>query len=134
MATYKLTNKAIEDLTQIWNYTYDNTNEMINNNSDSLSIIKSTVNKILPNCRILLFGSRARKDNTNDSDYDFLVITRETLDIRKKRTLSSMMRKELARLKIPAEILIQSEDEINSKKEVTGHILKQVLREGVALS
>jgi uncharacterized protein len=106
---------------------------MINNNSDSLSIIKSTANKILPNCRILLFGSRARNDNTNDSDYDFLVITRETLDIRKKRTLSSMMRKELARLKIPADILIQSEDEINLKKEVTGHILKQVLREGVAL-
>jgi uncharacterized protein len=106
---------------------------MTNNNSDSLSIIKSTANKILPNCRILLFGSRARKDNTNDSDYDFLVITQETLDIRKKRTLSSMMRKELARLKIPADILIQSEDEINLKKEVTGHILKQVLREGVAL-
>jgi len=89
--------------------------------------------EILPNSRILLFGSRARKDNTNDSDYDFLVITRETLDIHKKRTLSSMMRKELARFKIPADILIQSEDEINLKKEVTGHILKQVLREGVAL-
>ena len=89
--------------------------------------------EILLNSRILLFGSRARKDNTNDSDYDFLVITRETLDIHKKRTLSSMMRKELARFKIPADILIQSEDESNLKKEVTGHILKQVLREGVAL-
>jgi len=106
---------------------------MINNNSDSLSIIKNTANKFLPNCRVLLFGSRARKDNTDDSDYDFLVITRETLDIRKKRTLSSLMRKELAKLKIPADILIQSEDEINLKKDVTGHILKQVLREGVAL-
>ena len=89
--------------------------------------------EILLNSRILLFGSRARKDNTNDSDYDFLVITREPLDIHKKRTLSSMMRKELARFKIPADILIQSEDESNLKKEVTGHILKQVLREGVAL-
>lgn len=106
---------------------------MINNNSDSLSIIKSTATKIIPNCRILLFGSRARKDNTTDSDYDFLVITRETFDIRKKRTLSSMIRKELARLKIPADILIQSEDEINLKKDVPGHILRQVLREGVAL-
>ena len=106
---------------------------MINNNSDSLSIIKSTANKIIPDCRVLLFGSRARKDNKTDSDYDFLVITRETFDIHKKRTLSSMIRKELAGLKIPADILIQSEDEVNLKKEVTGHILKQVLREGVAL-
>lgn len=106
---------------------------MVNNNSDSLSAIKRTANNIIPNCRILLFGSRARKDNTIDSDYDFLVITKETFDIRKKRTLTALMRKELARLKIPADILIQSEDEVNSKKEVTGHILKQVLREGVAL-
>jgi hypothetical protein len=106
---------------------------MINNNSNSLSIIKDTANKILPDCRILLFGSRARKDNTNDSDFDFLVITKETLDIRKKRTLKSTMRKELARFKIPADILIQSEDEVSAKKEITGHIFRQILKEGVAL-
>jgi predicted nucleotidyltransferase len=106
---------------------------MILNNSDSLSVIKETANRLFPDCRILLFGSRARKDFHYDSDYDFLVITKETLDIREKRTLKSIMRKELARFKIPADILIQSEDEINSKKEITGHILKQVLREGVVL-
>lgn len=106
---------------------------MINNNSDSFSIIKDTARKILPDCRILLFGSRARKDHTTDSDYDFLVITKETIDIRTKRVLKSMMRKELARYKIPADILIQSENEINLKKEITGHILKRVLKEGIAL-
>lgn|SRR5690554_6301208 len=106
---------------------------MINNNSNSLSIIKDTANKILPGCRILLFGSRARKENTLDSDYDFLIITKESIDIRRKRTLKSIIRKELARFKIPADILIQSEEEINSKKEITGHILKQVLREGIIL-
>ena len=74
---------------------------MINNNSSSLSIIKDTASKIIPGCRILLFGSRAREDNTIDSDYDFLVITKETIDIRKKRTLKSKMRKELADLKFP---------------------------------
>lgn len=106
---------------------------MINNNSDTLSIIKKIANRIIPDSKILLFGSRARRDNSIDSDYDFLVITKETIDIRRKRTLKSLMRKELAQLKIPADILIQSEEEINSKKEITGHILKQVLREGIAL-
>ena len=106
---------------------------MVNNNLSSLSIIKDTAGKVIPGCRILLFGSRARKDNTIDSDYDFLVITKETFDIRKKRTLKSKLRKELARFKIPADIIIQSEDEINEKKEITGHVLKQVLREGIAL-
>ena len=106
---------------------------MINNNSDTLSIIRETASRFIPGSKVLLFGSRARRDNNDDSDYDFLVITRDTIDIRKKRALKSLMRKELAKFKIPADILIQSEEEINSKKEIAGHILKQVLREGVAL-
>ncbi len=106
---------------------------MINNSSNALSIIIEITNRILPNSKIILFGSRARKDNSNDSDYDFLIITKETIDIRKKRTLKSILRKELAQLKIPADILIQSEEEINSKKDITGHILKQVISEGVVL-
>ena len=106
---------------------------MINNNSNSLSIIKEVANRFLPGCKVLLFGSRARKDHYLDSDYDFLIITKHTIDIRKKRTLKSMIRKELAHFKIPADILIQSEDEINSKKEITGHIIKQVITEGITL-
>lgn len=106
---------------------------MINNNSNSLSIIKETASRFLPGCRVLLFGSRARKDSDPDSDYDFLVVTREPIDVKVKRNLQAMMRKELAKFKIPADILIQSEDEINSKKEINGHILKQVLIEGISL-
>ncbi len=106
---------------------------MINNNSNTFSIIRDIAGKVIPGSKVLLFGSRARRDNSIDSDYDFLVITRETIDIRKKRTLKSILRKELAKFKIPADILIQSEEELNSKKEITGHIFKQVLREGVIL-
>lgn len=106
---------------------------MINNNSNTLSIIKDLVSRIIPGSKVLLFGSRARKDNCNESDYDFLIITKETIDIRKNRSLKSLLRKELALFKIPADILIQSEEEINTKKEITGHIVKQVLREGVVL-
>jgi len=106
---------------------------MINNNSESLSVIRETAHRFLPESKVLLFGSRARKDFNQDSDYDFLIITKETLNISKKRILKSMIRKELARFKIPADILIQSEEELNLKKEITGHILKQVLKEGVML-
>jgi hypothetical protein len=87
----------------------------------------------IPDCKVMLFGSRARKDNSEESDYDFLVISKTTLDIQTKRSLKSLMRKELAKYKIPADILIQSEEEISYKKDITGHILKQALREGVIL-
>jgi hypothetical protein len=106
---------------------------MINNNSNALFIIRDIANRIIPNSKIVLFGSRARKDNSSDSDYDFLVITNETIDVQRKRTLKSIMRKELALQKIPADILIQSEEEISSKIEITSHILKQVIKEGVVI-
>ena len=47
---------------------------MINNNSDSLSIIKEITRRFLPGSKVLLFGSRARKDYNPDSDYDLLVV------------------------------------------------------------
>jgi uncharacterized protein len=106
---------------------------MIDNNLNTLSIIKETAYRYIPGCKVILFGSRAKNDSKNDSDYDFLVVTRLTIDVRKKRRLKSLIRKDLSKFKIPADILIQSEEEINSKKEITGHIIKQVLQEGVTL-
>ncbi len=104
-----------------------------NNNINTFSIIKETVIKCIPDSRVLLFGSQARSDNNYDSDFDFLVITKNGMDIQTKRNLKSIIRKELAKFKVPADILIQSEEEINLKKEITGHIIKQVLKEGVPL-
>lgn len=106
---------------------------MINNNSNALSIIKETVERIVPGSRVLLFGSRTRCDNSSDSDYDFLVITKETIDIRRKRILKSLMRKELAAYKIPADILLESEIELSLKKQIVGHIIRQIVQDGVEL-
>ncbi len=106
---------------------------MTPDSSDTLTVIREIADRFIPGCKILLFGSRARKDHDPDSDFDFLLITEETFDLRKKRTLQSQIRKELAKQNIPADILIQSQEEVNSKKEIFGHIIKQALREGVAL-
>jgi len=106
---------------------------MVNNSKETLYIIRNSVISLFPDCRVLLFGSRARNDNSAESDYDFLVITKNTLDIHKKRFYKSQLRKELAKYKIPADILIQSEEEVRLKKEITGHILREVIKEGIAI-
>ncbi|MGM0566210.1 MAG: nucleotidyltransferase domain-containing protein [Bacteroidota bacterium] len=106
---------------------------MRSTNSNALIIIRETAHKFIPESKVLLFGSRARSDYNHDSDYDFLVITKENFDIRKKRNLKSLIRKELAKFKIPADILIQSAEEVYYKKDIPGHIVNQVLQEGVAL-
>ena len=102
-------------------------------NTAAINIIKSTCTGIFPDCRILLFGSRARLDYTENSDYDFLIITKNTLDIKEKRNYKSIMRKSLAANRIPVDILIQSETEISLKKKITGHIVRKILKEGVAI-
>lgn len=106
---------------------------MVNNSIEAFSIIKNVATRFIPGCKILLFGSRARKDNLVDSDYDFLIVTKETFDLQEKKILKSQLRKELAKFKIPADILIQSENEIQTKKNITGHIIKQVIKESIVI-
>lgn len=107
--------------------------KMINNNNITLTIIKDLSKELFPNCRVILFGSRARLDNTGDSDYDFMIITKENIDIQQKRFYKSILRKKLATHKIPSDILIQSESELIIKKQITGHIVKEIIKEGVFL-
>jgi predicted nucleotidyltransferase len=100
---------------------------------DNIQIIKDVTNQLIPGCRVLLFGSRSRQDFTSDSDYDFLIITKEYFDISQKHQFMSYLRKKLAQYKIPADILIQSEAEIEIKREITGHIVRQIMKEGISL-
>ena len=107
---------------------------MINKNEiDCLRIIKKSVNELLPNSRVILFGSRARKESSASSDYDFLVITKDVLDVLKKRSYKAILRKNLAKYKIPADILIESENELAIKKNLSGHVVKTAIKEGLAL-
>jgi len=41
---------------------------------DLIKIIKEEINKIWPNNEVILFGSRARGDFREDSDWDFLIL------------------------------------------------------------
>ncbi len=106
---------------------------MINNSKEALFIIRKYTADLFPGCKILLFGSRAKGLSSSESDYDFLVITKNEIDVRQKRLYKSLLRKELAKYKIPADILIHSENEVEVKMNITGHILKQVMKEGIAL-
>jgi uncharacterized protein len=107
---------------------------MINSDTtDCLRIIKKCVNELLPESQVILFGSRARKDSSVSSDYDFLVITKELLVTSKKRFLKAALRKKLASFKIPADILIESEQELSLKKELAGHIVRTALNEGITI-
>jgi len=106
---------------------------MMNNTEKTLDIIKNTSKELFPDCRVLLFGSHARLDYSERSDYDFLIITQDTIDVQQKRFYKSLLRKKLAKHKIPADILIQSESEIIIKEQITGHIVREIIKEGIPI-
>ena len=88
----------------------------------------------LPGARILLFGSRARGDGDRYSDYDLIIITPETFTPLGKIKLSTHIDKAIVNtIKIPADLQINSEEEVNQKQEISGHIIRVAVKERLEL-
>lgn len=53
---------------------------------DLLRCCKAAIHSVVPDAKVILYGSRARGDATADSDYDLLVIfeERNTFDLRQR--------------------------------------------------
>ncbi len=83
--------------------------------------------------KIILFGSRARKDFTRFSDYDILIITNRTFEISEKMRISKNIRTYLAKLGIDVDVIIKSDNEVEVLKDKPGSIVRNALKEGVAL-
>ncbi len=103
-----------------------------------VSIIKEQVLKAFQNIgasaqRIILFGSRARKDFTRFSDYDILIITNKTFEINEKMRISKNIRTYLAKMGIDVDVIIKSDNEVEVLKDKPGSIVRNALKEGVAL-
>ncbi|MDB5123112.1 MAG: polymerase subunit beta [Mucilaginibacter sp.] len=96
--------------------------------------IRETVLANLPGSRVLLFGSRARGEQDRFSDYDLLVITPQTFTPREKIRLSTLLDHAIVEaLKIPVDLLINSEEEVREKKDLPGHVVRTAIREGITL-
>lgn len=106
---------------------------IIANQTIALKIIRESVDELLPDSSIFLFGSRARHDHSEESDYDLMIVTENAQNSMERRLVKAMIRKKLARNKIPADIIIQTKAEIELNKKITGHIVRQVLKEGIPL-
>ena len=99
----------------------------------SIAKIKATVSQYLPDAEIMLFGSRARSEAHLESDYDILVKTKDQITPREKIVLRSSIRKELLKQDIRSDILIQSVEEIERKKNLPGHIIRNLMKDAIIL-
>ena len=71
---------------------------------DFLNRIQGTVRQFDKNAEVVLFGSRARNDNRNDSDWDFLIL----LDIPAKESTKEEIRNELFEIELETDQVIST--------------------------
>lgn len=77
--------------------------------------------------RIILFGSHARGEAREDSDFDFLVIEK-SVDDRAREMVR--LRRALRPLRIPTDVLVYSSEDIARWGDQPGTALYWALREG----
>ncbi|MBL7161497.1 MAG: nucleotidyltransferase domain-containing protein [Anaerolineales bacterium] len=92
-------------------------------------IVDKIVHHINP-LQLILFGSQARGDAHRDSDYDLLIIAPSNQP-RWKRTVK--IYRLLAGSGLPKDIVWWTPSEIAEWKDVKGHFINNILREGIVM-
>jgi predicted nucleotidyltransferase len=86
--------------------------------------------RVVDPAQIILFGSRARGDARQDSDYDLLVVLDEILDRRGTRIA---IRRVLDDLPIAKDIIVATTDEVSARGGRPRGVLHWALAEGRVL-
>jgi predicted nucleotidyltransferase len=96
-------------------------------------IVQRIIDEVSPE-RIILFGSRAKGTNTEQSDIDLLIIESEPFTPeRSRRKEASRIWKALSEFDIPKDILVYSHEEVERWKSSLNHVIASALREGITL-
>jgi uncharacterized protein len=100
---------------------------------ENLEIIKEKILEIVPEAKIILFGSRAEGTNREDSDYDLMVNLYKSSDISEKRKIAAQIRKKLATLMIDADIVVRDTNEIKKYSNISGGVTYNAINTGIYL-
>lgn len=95
--------------------------------------IKSLVKKDFPDSSILLYGSRARSDFSQDSDWDFLILVDKTLNEYEKIALKNKLYDIELESDQVINSVIHSTIEWNRPEMRVTPFYKNVIKEGIAV-
>ncbi len=84
--------------------------------------------------KIILFGSRARGEGREDSDWDILIVTREKLDWKTERKFFSEVGWNLVNREIVPEIIIVDSKTFAEKRVFSGYVYYHAEREGIVVA
>lgn len=77
--------------------------------------------------KVILFGSRARGDAEEGSDFDFPVIEKEVVD---RAAETTKLRSALGGFGVPIDVIVMDESLVQRRAKVPGTMVDRALREG----
>jgi predicted nucleotidyltransferase len=96
--------------------------------------IKSCILEIEPDAEIILYGSQARGDAREESDWDLLVLVSHPIDSEQTRTLRRKLRTDIEySAAVALSALVRNKSEWNTPKIQATPFYENVSREGIAL-
>ncbi len=95
-------------------------------------LIKLNISEIDPEAQIILYGSRARGDARNDSDWDILVLTDYSVDNSKEKVFRDHLYELELQTGEPFSIFVYSKQDWNTKQRMTPYYIN-VTRQGIQL-
>ncbi len=94
-------------------------------------VVERVVERFDP-LKVILFGSLARGEPNYDSDVDLLVVF-DRVERENKRGLTVEIRRALAEIPVPVDVVVTDVDEIQRRGHLVGPILRPALEEGKVL-
>ena len=101
-------------------------------NDENLYKIYNLIKKEVNPSRIILFGSRARGENHENSDYDLLLLTKDEKNEREitRKVNFSLFNNNIT---VPVDLIASNEKNYQINKEKNGLIYKSIESEGIEL-
>ena len=96
-------------------------------------MVEAIVHEVSPE-KIIMFGSRARGSGAAHSDVDILIVEKDPFTQTRSRWKEiSQLWDIVANFRIPVDILLYSQDEIEKWRNIKQHVISTALSEGVLL-
>jgi len=96
-------------------------------------LIGEIAREVYPQARVILFGSRAREQRDEHSDYDVLVIVRNDVQPEGAAHLETEIRKRLAQKLIPADVIVETQEYADRSRRCRWTAIYDALHYGVEL-
>lgn len=97
-----------------------------------VQLIRESINSIDPGAEVILYGSRARGDDSSDSDWDILVLTDYVVDLSTERRFRNKLYDLVLESGESFSVFVYSKLEWQTKQRITPFYYN-VLQDGISL-